>query len=83
MAKNQAIPDSPNEGESILVEARHPAAAQPVRCSAGGVLWPSVAFCPPGYCTDASGGYHDIDLNMIRAVVGGHPRDWPWCGHAE
>jgi putative transposase len=24
-----------------------------------------------------------IDLNMVRAGVVCHPRDWPWCGHME
>lgn len=24
-----------------------------------------------------------IDLNMVRAGVVGHPRDWPWCGYQE
>jgi putative transposase len=24
-----------------------------------------------------------IDLNMVRAGVVCHPRDWPWCGYQE
>jgi len=24
-----------------------------------------------------------IDMNMVRARVVGHPRDWPWCGYHE
>ncbi len=24
-----------------------------------------------------------IDMNMTRAGVVGHPRDWPWCGYSE
>ena len=24
-----------------------------------------------------------IDMNMVRAGVVGHPRDWPWCGYHE
>jgi putative transposase len=24
-----------------------------------------------------------IDMNMVRARVVGHPRDWPWCGYRE
>jgi putative transposase len=24
-----------------------------------------------------------MDLNMVRAGVVDHPRDWPWSGHAE
>ena len=24
-----------------------------------------------------------VDLNMVRAGVVSHPRDWPWCGYQE
>ena len=54
--------------------------------SAGG----SGAFWEDRYhCTLVDGGEHAfnciryIDLNMFRAGVVGHPREWRWCGHDE
>jgi putative transposase len=41
------------------------------------------------HCTMIESGRHlwncmtYIDLNMVRAGVVGHPREWRWCGHDE
>lgn len=41
------------------------------------------------HCTLVNGADHlmnclaYIDLNMVRAGVVGHPKDWPWCGYDE
>jgi putative transposase len=41
------------------------------------------------HCTMVESGEHlwrclrYIDLNMVRAGVVGHPREWPWCGYDE
>jgi putative transposase len=41
------------------------------------------------HCTMVQDGIHllnclqYIDLNMVRAGVVSHPRDWPWCGYQE
>ena len=41
------------------------------------------------HCTIIEGGDHlwnclrYIDLNMVRAEVVGHPREWRWCGYRE
>ncbi len=41
------------------------------------------------HCTLVDGGEHAfnciryIDLNMVRAGVVDHPKDWRWCGHDE
>lgn len=49
----------------------------------------SGAFWEPYQCTIIQDGRHlfnclrYIDLNMVRAGVVGHPRDWRWCGWAE
>lgn len=43
----------------------------------------------PFQCTVIQDGQHLInclryvDLNMVRAGVVGHPRDWPWCSYDE
>jgi putative transposase len=41
------------------------------------------------HCTMVEDGEHlwnciqYVDLNMVRAGVVSHPRDWPWCGYQE
>jgi putative transposase len=41
------------------------------------------------HCTMVEDGEHlrnciqYVDLNMVRAGVVSHPRDWQWCGHLE
>lgn len=43
----------------------------------------------PYHCTIVETGRHllnclcYVDLNMVRAGVVEHPRDWQWCGHDE
>jgi putative transposase len=43
----------------------------------------------PYHCTVIQDGRHllnclrYVDLNMVRARVVGHPRDWAWCGYDE
>jgi len=43
----------------------------------------------PFHCTAIENGRHllnclvYVDLNMVRAGVVRHPREWAWCGHAE
>ncbi|MCC6144953.1 MAG: transposase [Candidatus Hydrogenedentes bacterium] len=43
----------------------------------------------PFQCTAIEDGRHlfnclaYVDLNMVRAGVVKHPRDWPWCGYDE
>jgi putative transposase len=41
------------------------------------------------HCTMIEDGEHlynciaYVDMNMVRAGVVNHPRDWPWCGYSE
>lgn len=43
----------------------------------------------PFHCTAIENGRHllncmvYVDLNMVRAGVVKHPRDWPWCSYGE